>query len=122
MSSSDTLTLIRGDDYQIPVTITNADGTAYNLTGATVRFTVKPTLQLDTDSDASAVIAKTIISHTDASAGETEIVLSNTDTNITPWNYTYDLQITTVAGKVHSSYSGKVTVLADVTRTKTLSS
>lgn len=84
MSSSDTITLIRGDDYQIPVTITNADATPYDLTGATVRFTIKPTLQLTTDSDASAVITKTIISHTDPSAGETEIVLSNTDTNITP--------------------------------------
>ena len=81
---SETITLIRGDDYAIPMTFTNADGSAYDLTDCTVRFTVKSTQELVANDDTDAVIAKVITSHSDPEAGETVLTLSHTDTAIEP--------------------------------------
>lgn len=117
---TDTLNLIRWDDYSIPVNFTNSDGTPYDLTGSTVRFTVKLESWIWTSDDVDAKISKTITSHTDATNWVTNLVLSHTDTNIPIWEYVYDLQITTPWNSVHSSITWYINILQDVTKTITL--
>lgn len=113
---SDIITLIRGDDYSIPITITNSDWTAYNLTGCTIRFTARPSSTLYDTDDTTAIISKTITSHTTPASWISLITLSNTDTDIAIWEYDYDLQITTATNKIHSSVKWKLNVVQDVTK------
>jgi hypothetical protein len=85
------------------------DGAYADITGWTVFFTVKSNMA---HPDASALISKTITTHTDAVNGETEISLSAADTNITPGSYYYDIVIQdddTPANR-HLAVEGKLTV------------
>lgn len=64
-----------------------------NITGATVKFVAKKSRN---DSDADAVINKTVAIHTNASAGETEIILDTADTaNAGRFEYQITIQDTT---------------------------
>jgi hypothetical protein len=66
------------------------DGAYVDITDWIVFFTVKVNM---VDPDVSAVISKTITTHTDPTNGETEIVLSSTDTNQSPKSYFYDIKV-----------------------------
>lgn len=68
----------------MPVTVTNSDGSPYNLTGCTVYFTVKKKADINTSDDTAAIIQKTITTHTSPTGGLSSIVLSNAETNIIP--------------------------------------
>ncbi|MEA1926734.1 MAG: hypothetical protein U9N73_00890 [Candidatus Auribacterota bacterium] len=73
----------------------------------------------NTDDDADAVIQK-IINCTEANpaepTGEVELILSSTETNITPGTYCYDFQFVSSEGEVMTILSDKVKVLVDITR------
>lgn len=104
-----TLKINRGTTYIIGYQHQH-DGTAEPLTGATVFFTVKSN-EFDTDaSDATAVIAKTVASHTNAAAGETEIELTPTDTYKTPGRYFYDLRVKESNGRVYKVDEGTIKI------------
>ena len=104
----------RGDTKRIMLEFTDTDGTAINLTNALVFFTMKTK---PTDADADAVLAKTVSSHTDPTAGKTEIVLEHSDTDdLTPASYYYDIQLVLSNGFVATIDNGKVKVLTDITR------
>ena len=105
------LTWTRGDSGRLDVTVTSADGTAYDLTGATLFLTVKTAL---TVADASATLRKEVTSHDDAAAGESHFDLATTD-NATAGTYYYDVQLKTAAGKIYTLFGGVWRVLADVT-------
>ena len=102
--------LIRGDTASITFSIPDVD-----LTDATVFFTAKPALTADAD-DASAVIEKEVISHTDPEAGETVIELTSEDTDVTPGTYFYDIQVKKSDDTIVSIPVRKLVVVADVTR------
>lgn len=86
------LKIDRGTRYVITFNY-ERDGAAADLTGATVRFTVK-SVESDTSSDDStALIKKDVTSHTDPTAGQTEISLSPTDTQVDPGDYYYDIKV-----------------------------
>ena len=87
-----TLTIKRGNPYDATITVTNSSGTAYDLTGKTLFFTVKKTTDMSTD-DALAVITKDITSHTNAVSGITTLSLTATQTDIVPGDYNWDLRI-----------------------------
>ena len=64
-------------------------GDVIDLTGATVFFTVKRNLQ---DTDAQALISKTITSHSSPSTGETSITFTSTDVDYVG-DFYYDVKI-----------------------------
>lgn len=87
------ITFYRENTVTINLTFTDID-----LTGATVYFTVKTAA--DTNStDTTAVIKKDVTSHTDPTAGETQISLLPADTDVTPAKYFYDIKLKTASGQ-----------------------
>jgi len=108
----------RGDSGRLDVTVTQADGAAYNLTGSTLFLTVKNAL---TDADSAAVIRKEVTSHDDATAGESHFEIATTD-NATAGVRFYDVQLKDSTDKIFTLFGGVWRVVADVTaRTAPLS-
>ena len=87
-----TITIQRGNPYNAAITVTNASGNAYDLTGKTVFFTVKRATDNASD-DSGAVITKDITSHTNASGGITTLALTASQTDIVLGDYNWDLRI-----------------------------
>lgn len=106
------LSFIKRDDIDLDITITDLDGTAVNLTDCTVFFTMK---NRKTDSDDDAVLKKEVSIHTVPTEGKTRISLSNTETNLRPKFYVYDLQVKNGMNKILSTESGVIVVTQDVT-------
>ena len=97
----------RGDSGRLDVTVTQADGTAYDITGATLFLTVK-------NADSAAAIRKEVTAHDDATAGESHFDLLTTDNATSATRY-YDVQLKTSDNKVYTLFGGLWKVLADVT-------
>jgi len=109
-SSADTC-WTRGDSGRLDVTVTQSDGTAYDLSGATLFLTVKNSLA---DADSVAVIRKEVTSHDDATAGESHFDLLTTD-NATAGTRFYDVQLKDSTNKIFTLFGGVWRVVADVT-------
>jgi len=91
--------IIRGNTRAINLTFTQTSGTPHDLTGATVFFAVTATN--DPADDAAALIDITPVTvHTDAALGQTQIVLSPTQTRITPGTYNCGAQAVLADGTV----------------------
>jgi hypothetical protein len=101
----------RGDSGRLDVTVTQSDGTAYDLTSATLFLTVKNSL---TDADSAAVIRKEVTAHDAPEAGESHFDLLTTD-NATAGVRFYDVQLVTSAGDVFTLFGGIWKVVGDVT-------
>ena len=110
-SLSADLTWTRGDSGRIDVTVTQSDGTAYNLTSCTLFLTVKSAL---TDADSAAVIRKEVTAHDNATNGESHFDLLTTD-NATNGRRFYDVQLKDSTAKIFTLFGGIWKVLADVT-------
>jgi hypothetical protein len=110
-SSQADLCWTRGDSGRLDVSVKDADGTAYNLTGATLFLTVKSAL---TDADSAAVIRKEVTSHSNATGGLSHFDLLTTD-NATAGTRYYDVQIKGADNKVYTLFGGLWKVLSDVT-------
>jgi hypothetical protein len=106
--------IIRGDSSSIDFTLTD-NGSPVDLTGATVFFTAKPALSNDV-SDNTAVISVEVTDHSDPTNGATVIPLSATDTDVTPGEYYYDIQVKKLDATIVSIRARKLEVFADVTR------
>lgn len=111
--ASDKIVIIRRDDHTLTVTFEDSNGDAINITGYTVFFTAKTN---ENDADADAVISKTVTTHTNPTSGVTAITLSDTDTNIDPGIYLYDLQIKDGSGNITSADRGTFEVVQDITQ------
>ena len=81
------LTITQGDEKAYNLTFSTA-GVAQNITGATVKMTVRRTRN-----NGEALISKVVTEHTDPTEGKTTITLSPTDTAIDLGAYYYDIQI-----------------------------
>lgn len=110
--SENTIEIVRRDDAVIALTFTDENGDAINLSGSTVFFTVKESLE---DTDDEAIIEKEVSVHSDPTAGETEITLDTTDTNVEPGTYFYDLQLKNSGNKIVSTIYDKLRIIQDVT-------
>ncbi len=108
-----TLKQIQGDTKVYTVTVKSSDGSAYDLTGYTITFTVKAskdTVDGSADISASGVI-------TSATGGTFTVSLTKDNTNITPGNYFYDFQIDNGSSIVKTIEQGLFIVTQDVTDT-----
>ena len=111
-STSADLTWTRGDSGRLDVVVKQSDGTAYNLTGATLFLTVKTLL---TDSDSLAgVIRKEVTAHDNAAGGLSHFAITTAD-NATAATRFYDVQLKDSTGSVYTLFGGLWKVLADVT-------
>lgn len=81
------LTAYESTDKTWNLNFTDSSDTAYDITGATIYFTVK---EEKTDA-ATDIISKSITSHTDAANGESAITLSDTDLDITSKEYYFQI-------------------------------
>ena len=67
------------------------------------------------DTDTNAKIKKTITTHTNPLNGESEIILSPTETNLSG-SYVYDVQVKTSADSVLTLMNGTIGFIEDVTQ------
>jgi hypothetical protein len=105
----------RGTTYTING-VYKEDGVATDITGATVRFTVKSE-EYDSDTaDDSALILKNVTSFSNPTAGEYAIVIDPADTqSIAPGKYFYSIKIELTSGAVYELSEGKFILDADPT-------
>jgi len=91
------LSVNRKNTKSYNLTITEND-IAKDITGYTVKFTVKKnTNDLDGD-DVRALIAKEVTSHTNPTQGLTLISLTTSDTTLNPGAYIYDIKLRNGSG------------------------
>lgn len=105
------LSSYRGDTNVLNL-IFKTGGVAVDITGWTIFFEVKKKI---TDTDADAVISKTVTDHTNAAAGLSAITLAAADTVDLAGDYFYDIQVKKGDGTIFTVTSGKYTFKADVT-------
>lgn len=105
------IVLTRGDDAYISLPIYNADGTEYSVDGSdTVTASVKAARVVDSTA-VTAVITGTVT----VSSGLAVWHVSHSETDIDAGVYYWDAQITTSDGDVNTIYSGKFTIVGEVT-------
>jgi len=102
---------VKGDTYSLDITITNTSDEAIDLTGATVFFTVKRNLQ---DTDAQALISKSVTSFTSPTTGDLSITLLASDVDYVGEFY-YDIKIKSALGIITSVINDKFILLDHVT-------
>lgn len=101
------LKINRGTSFPITVNY-SSNGLAGDLTGASVFFTVKKT-EFDNDmTDASAVLAKTITTHSDPTNGVSVINIDPSDTlDLDPnIDYRYDIKVKIATGEIYKLDEG----------------
>lgn len=107
--------IYRGDNRTFLVAVKDGDGAVVDITGASIKFSVKEEI-----SDTDYVIQKTVgsgITITGAANGIYEVYLVPADTqNIDVGVYEYDSELTTAAGNVYTLIRGEFTVQAEITR------
>jgi len=104
--------IYKGDDLTLQVTVKNADGTAKDLTGATIKW------QLSTGVNATPpLLSKAVgtgITITNAAGGVFEIAIAQSDTASMPAKDTYyhEAEVTDGAGKKSTVLTGTAKVKA----------
>jgi len=110
--------IFRGDDKTLEVVVKDQDGNVVDITGSSIRCTVK---EHETDPDTEAKISKSSdtpseITLTDPTQGKFEVYFVPTDTDNLLGDYVYDIQIETSAGKKYTVLKGFFKVKMDVTK------
>ena len=108
--------LIVWNDYSIPITLTNADWSPYDLTNCKVFFTIKFTDKIDLPDSESALLKKIITTHTFPTQWKTTLTLTNVDTNIEVGEKAYDITIKTAGWLIHHANRGTVEIVDSVTK------
>lgn len=93
-----------GNTVKIPLQFKRNDS-PLDITGAGVILCLKSGLYDDND---DAAIIKVVNSHIDAAAGETEIILTSEDTQITPGQYFYEILLVLPIDGVKTIKTGEV--------------
>lgn len=113
--------MVRGDSPSFDLDINNPDGSAFNLTGATLVMSAK---RHGDDPDYRALFTKTsagggsTISITNAAGGLARVDMKPIDTRDvqTPALLWYDVQVSFPSGAIYTPISGWLTVEGDATR------
>lgn len=112
MATDVMIDMVRNDDRTFTLTFTDENGTAIDITGYTVFFTVK---SAKSDLDAAAKIAKTWSAHSDPTNGITTFALEPADTTSLSGMYYFDIQMKDVSSKIYTPMIGYFNVVEDVT-------
>jgi len=112
MPENKNFSIVRRDSWERKVYFETDDCSPIDITGWTIFFTVKEKM---TDTDTNAKIKKTITTHTNPLNGESEIILSPTETNLSG-SYVYDVQVKTSADSVLTLMNGTISFIEDVTQ------
>lgn len=107
--------VFRNRTYPMKYRHTDSDGNPVSLVGATVYFTVKTEQWNDDTTDASALIKKTITSHTNAAQGITDWTLTDVDMHVDPDNYYYDIIVEYAGQSQPPSLYGRFKVIGTPT-------
>ena len=83
---------LAGDSATFALTINDENGSPLDLTDKTVFFTVKKYRDLLLPDD-QAVIHQDITEHSDATAGQTQIILSATQTGLATGEYLWNIRV-----------------------------
>lgn len=114
MALSPAISFIQGDDTSITVTVTDSNGTAIDITGYFVYFTIKSTLKSTNDNNATVKIDTG--NHTNPTAGVTTIDLPHEKTNVTAGTYYYDFRLIDTNGNIASIQYGQCIIYPAVTQ------
>lgn len=107
------INIYEGNDKAFILTITDADGVAVDITGYTILFTVKSSID---DTDTEALISKEITSHTTPASGITRITIDRADTlNVSPGKYPYDIQAIDISDDRTTVAIGTFQIIQSVT-------
>jgi hypothetical protein len=114
-----TIRLTRGDDYSETLSFDESDGSDYDLTGGSVRFTLKVN---PGDADLAAVVSHVSgdgnLTITSPATGTVTHQITATETEaLMPGVYYYDYQLVAVDSTVATLERGRAEVAADITRT-----
>ena len=109
----DNATLTRGDTFVHRITVKNSDETLKNITGATVRYTIREQWYGGTQ-----ILQKTVgsgIQLTTPASGVLDVTITDTETDglLPGIRYLYDCEVL-ISGQRQTVQTGEVTVLADV--------
>ena len=107
------LSVFRGDDKVYNLSFKDGDGVAIDITDWTIFFTVKKN-KLTPDADAD--ISKDITVHTAPLTGLSAITLTDSDTDLDPRLYWYDIQVKKDDGTISTVIKDKFQVKGDITR------
>lgn len=90
------LTLYRGDDVTLGVTVLTSSGTAYNLSGCALALTVRQNTYFS-----PVLLQKTVTQHLSGDIGQSQFTLVPGDTNSIDDNAHYhDVKLTSAAGLI----------------------
>lgn len=117
---TESITLPRGDTWLNTLPIVDADGVAYDLTGASIWLTIKERSD-DAPDDADAIIQLEVgsgLTVATPSNGIVAVEITDEDTALlTPGrSYRYDVQVRK-GGKTFTPIGGAVVVTKDITKT-----
>lgn len=117
VSQQQNIELYRGDNRTFEVTVKDDDGNAVNITGASIKFSVKERISDSGYKFQKSSAQASEITITDAANGVYEVYLVPDDTQtLDIGSYEYDSQLTTSTGKVYTVVRGEFTILAEITR------
>ena len=114
------MTIIRGDDYNMAITLRDKDKEPIDITNCTLFFTVKKKSGIKRDDDEQYIIKKDITQHIDAEAWKTALILTKEETDVDIWVFVYDFQLKTVWGEIHSTTRWEFEVKEDITKRTTI--
>jgi hypothetical protein len=101
------LELYQGDDFAVQLTVTNADNTPANLSGALARAQIRSAAP---SADVAAAFSGSI------SANVVTLSLAHAASALLSGNYVWDCHLTYPGGTVATIAAGRVRVSAEVTR------
>ena len=105
------INVVRNDGHTFDLTFKDGDAVAIDITGWTVWMTAK---ESRSNPDSEAIFQKTVTSHSDATNGITQVVLTPTDLSCAGSFY-YDIQTKNVAGDIQTVIGGFLNITEDVT-------
>lgn len=101
----------KAKDVVLPITFTDEDGDAIDITGSTVYFTAKNIL---TEADPGDIQVITT-AHTAPTLGQTVIYIADTDTDVDVGEYYYDIQLTDATANKYTVLQGRLKIASPVT-------
>lgn len=106
----------RQTDISITFQYYESDGTTpRTLVGATVYLTIKNNPHDDDSDDSDALISYSTTSHTNAAGGLTTLTLTDSQTNVAPGNYFYDIVVKESNGLIYKATEGRCRIQGKVT-------